>query len=389
MTTEHQLVEVTSTAPGFNPGAVGLPWWRRAWAQGAGYLLPSVGFLAIPIIYSAADDPSLLVAVILCGLGIAVFYLGSSLVMHWPEWARWLWLIGLITAISTLAAVTDTTVLVAYFSPYVTMTGVMLLPWRLARTFVIAAVLGALVLALIKPDMFALIMVMMAFALAFSVGIGSEQARMRAALRRAERRTAVLAVAAERERIGRDLHDILGHSLTTIAIKADLTGRLIGRDDDAARAEAAALAAVARQALADVRATASGMREVRLASEVAAARSVLEASGVECRTPSALPILDDNRSELFGYVVRESITNVVRHAGATVCVIEADETSVVIRDDGSGFLPGTSGTGLTGLSERVEAAGGSFVVDSGSGGTTVTARMERAVPAAGGSKVGS
>ena len=369
------MTEVISTAPGFNPGAVGLPWWRRGWAQGAGYLLPSVGFLAIPIVYSADDDPAQLAVVVGCAVVIGAFFLGTCLVMHWPEWARWLWLLGLIASIIALAVVTDTSTIIAYLSPYITMTGALLMPWPLARTFIIAASLGTLTVALVPPDMFALIMVLTAFALAFSVALGAEQERMRRALRRAERRTAVLAVAAERERIGRDLHDILGHSLTTIAIKADLTARLIGRDDDAARTETAALAAVARQALADVRATASGMREVRLASEIAAARAVLEASGVECRTPSALPVLDDARSELFGYVVRESVTNVVRHAAASVCVIAADDASVSVRDDGSGMPPGSSGNGLTGLAERVDSAGGRLAVESSANGTTITATL--------------
>lgn len=118
------------------------------------------------------------------------------------------------------------------------------------------------------------------------------------------------------------------------------------------------------------------MREVRLASEVAAARSVLDAAGVECRTPSALPALPDARAELFGYVVREAVTNVVRHAGAVTCTITADETSVSVTDDGRGIPTDAPGSGLRGLAERVEASGGRLTVTSSTAGTTVRATLE-------------
>ena len=138
------------------------------------------------------------------------------------------------------------------------------------------------------------------------------------------------------------------------------------------------LATVARQALKDVRATAAGMREVRLASEIAAARSVLTAAGVEPRTPAALPMLDDADSELLGYAVREAITNVVRHAGAATCTIEADEHGVRIADDGGGFDRRRSGNGLTGLRERAERAGAGFDVETSPAGTVLSVRLPAA-----------
>ena len=152
-----------------------------------------------------------------------------------------------------------------------------------------------------------------------------------------------------RARISRDLHDILGHSLTAITIKSSLAARLADTEPAAAKEEMAAVEAIARQALADVRATVSGLTEIRLATEIASARSVLLAAGIEARTPVALPTLSDAVSELFGYVVRESVTNVVRHAEATRCVIEVDEHCVEVRDDGVGLGTDRSGRGLTGL----------------------------------------
>jgi two-component system sensor histidine kinase DesK len=195
---------------------------------------------------------------------------------------------------------------------------------------------------------------------------------------------AVLSVAAERERIGRDLHDILGHSLTAISIKAGLAARLVDQDATAARSEIADIEDIARRALDDVRATASGYREVSLATEIASARSVLLAAGVEARVPSAVEPVPRAVSELFGYVVREAVTNVVRHSEATTCTVELTRDSVSITDDGRGFVPGAptggsahaGGSGLNGLAARVDAAGGRFSVRSEPGrGTVVRAEL--------------
>lgn len=367
-------------APSFVPEALGLPWHRRAMAQGAGYFLPSGLFIFIPLVFASDWSALTWALVIVLALAVLAFFLGATLIAHWSEERRWLWLLGLMIAIAAMGWVTDGDSRPWYFAPYVTAVAATLIAWRHARIVIVAVSLASLAMAWNQRDMFGVIMALMAFALGWSIGLGLENDKTRAALRRAEERTAVLAVAAERERIGRDLHDILGHSLTTIAVKADLAGRLVGRSDEQAKAEIDALGVIARQALADVRATASGIREVRLASEVASARSVLEAAGVECRTPSALPVLDDRRSELFGYVVREAVTNVVRHAHARVCTIVAEETSVSIADDGGGMRPGARGTGLDGLRSRVAQAGGRLTVESGGAGTTVRAELEEEAP---------
>ena len=126
---------------------------------------------------------------------------------------------------------------------------------------------------------------------------------------------------------------------------------------DQIKAQIAEIEQVSRQALADVRTTASGMREVRLATEIASARSVLLAAGIESRMPSALPPLTDRMSELMGYVVREAVTNVVRHSRAGVCTVVVRPSAVEVRDDGRGLPSGVrSGSGLLGLRTRVEAA---------------------------------
>lgn len=366
-----------SVAPTHDPASAELPWWRRACPRGRRYLVPSALFLVLPIAGAASQGVGAFAAVASASLTVMVFYLGSSLVTHWPEWARWVWLLGLILAICLLAAVSTTPALVCYFSPFMTVVAVLLLPWRSSRLVVICLTLCATGLAVFPADPLAIVMAIMSFALSWSIGMSLERSAMHARLQRAEERTAVLAVAAERARIGRDLHDILGHSLTAIAIKADLIDRLIGRDTSAAHQEVAALTQIARQALADVRATASGMRDVRLASEVASARSILLAAGVEFNVPSALPVLAAAPAELFGYVVREAITNIVRHAEASTCTLTADEDSVTITDDGRGIPSGTRRTGLAGLASRLEAANGTLQVYSSQTGTTVRATLQQ------------
>ncbi len=179
-----------------------------------------------------------------------------------------------------------------------------------------------------------------------------------------------LAAENERTRIARDLHDLLGHSLTAITVKAGLARRLSERGQaDQARAEIGEVERLSRRTLADVRAAVSGQREIRLANELASAREALRAAGVETELPGSVDIVDPSLSELFGWVVREGVTNVVRHARATRCVITLGPDWIDITDDGRAAVSGSdAGTGLAGLRERVTAAGGTLNASGGTGG---------------------
>lgn len=185
------------------------------------------------------------------------------------------------------------------------------------------------------------------------------------ALAEARSEVARLAAENERSRIARDLHDLLGHSLTTITVKAGLARRLSDVDPAGATQQISEVESLARSTLADVRAAVSGYREVSLASELASARVVLEAAGVAADLPGAVDAVDPRWAELFGWVVREGVTNAVRHARAGRLSIAFGSSWIEIEDNGrgpqraSGNGTGT-GTGLRGLAERVADQGGAL-----------------------------
>jgi two-component system, NarL family, sensor histidine kinase DesK len=185
-----------------------------------------------------------------------------------------------------------------------------------------------------------------------------------------------LAVEDERNRFARDLHDILGHSLTVVAVKAELAGRLVRLDPDRAESEIAEVEQLARQALADTRSAVAGYRDVTLASELANARSALGAAGIDAELPVAIDEVPAARRELFGWVVREGVTNVVRHSGASRCRVRIGPSTVEIVDNGTGDgATLADGHGLRGLRERAEAAGGSLSVWRSPEGFALTVRV--------------
>ena len=182
------------------------------------------------------------------------------------------------------------------------------------------------------------------------------QSNQELALTRAE--LARLAAENERSRIARDLHDLLGHSLTTITVKAGLA-RSIGATDPArALTEIAEVETLARRSLADVRAAVSGYHDVTLNGELAAGRELLRAAGITADLPRATDVVDPAHHELFGWVVREGLTNVVRHARASSVAVQLSTAGIEITDDGDGAPDAAGGSGLSGLRDRVTAAGG-------------------------------
>jgi two-component system sensor histidine kinase DesK len=196
-----------------------------------------------------------------------------------------------------------------------------------------------------------------------------------AELHRTRAQLAAVAVREERQRMSRDLHDLLGHSLSLIVVKAEAVRRIGPSDPDAVVAHARDIETIGRRALTQVRQAVAGYRGNGLADELANAEEALRAARVEAVVvgPDPLPPAVAADATL-GWVVRESVTNVLRHARASSCRIviaaETGRASVSITDDGVGAGPGpdTSGaslsTGMRGLSERVRAAGGTITVDA-------------------------
>jgi two-component system sensor histidine kinase DesK len=214
-------------------------------------------------------------------------------------------------------------------------------------------------------------------------------------LRRTRAELARAAVAEERLRIARDLHDLLGHSLSLITLKAELAGRVMGSDPDRAAREVAELESVARQSLSDVREAVAGFRQPDLAGEIAAARQLLDAAGITSEVSSAdTAVLPQPVDSALAWAIREAATNVVRHSKATHVTIrvsiDAEIATAEISDNGpaepagnasgspapvltpgpdgrsgaSRPRPSFTGSGLAGLAERVRSLGGNIAAGS-------------------------
>jgi two-component system sensor histidine kinase DesK len=187
-------------------------------------------------------------------------------------------------------------------------------------------------------------------------------------LRLAREEVEQLARVAERERIARDLHDVLGHTLTLITLKSALAARLAERDPSRAATEMRDVERASREALQEVRSAVAGQREVGLARELASAREMLTAAGIAVEHAATPITLSPTEEATLALAMREAVTNVVRHAGASLCRITLSgdglERSLAIEDDGRGKRA-PDGNGLTGMRDRVRALGGQLVVDAG------------------------
>ncbi|MDE2149994.1 MAG: sensor histidine kinase, partial [Gammaproteobacteria bacterium] len=196
----------------------------------------------------------------------------------------------------------------------------------------------------------------------------SYERRRQAELRLSHDEVRRLAATAERERIGRDLHDLLGHTLSLIAIKSELARRLLDRDTAAARRELAEIERVARGSLAEVRGAVTGMRAALLASELASAKLMLETAGIRFAHRIQAVSMPADVEAALAFGLREAVTNVQRHAVAATRVevdLEQQDGAVLltIRDDGCGGVH-AKGNGLSGMQERLEALGGRLEIDS-------------------------
>jgi two-component system sensor histidine kinase DesK len=195
-------------------------------------------------------------------------------------------------------------------------------------------------------------------------------------LREAREELARLAVAEERLRFARDLHDLLGHTLSLVTLKSELAGRLLPMQGERATAEIADIERASRQALREVREAVAGYRRPTLVAELAAARELLTAAGVAVHIDGAGRSFPPEIDEVLAWTVREGATNVIRHSRARHCEIRFTDDEASVRaeviDDGSGAPPGvatvTAGAGLSGLAERVSEIDGRLEAGPGDAG---------------------
>jgi two-component system sensor histidine kinase DesK len=246
-----------------------------------------------------------------------------------------------------------------------------------------AAAFIALILAVVAMESWLLhlpsVFYTFSFAYAVILGTGNTYAARQAFS--AER----VAKADERERIARDLHDVLGHTLSLVILKAELAGKLLDRDLERARAEIADVEKISRETLAEVRQTISGYLSGGLSAEMERAKATLSTAGITVRCRSPKVGITPAQERVLALVLREAVTNVVRHSQAKACRLELQEMNgtcrLEIQDDGRGGSH-QEGHGLRGMRERIEAVGGTFSKD-GDAGTRLTITLPLAAQADG------
>ncbi|QBX55675.1 sensor histidine kinase [Nocardioides seonyuensis] len=333
------------------------PWQKWGWAFASIWLV----FLVYPVTTALeADGPAATrVFALACILAFAVF----NILGYGPLQGRaWLAVAGMVLAGAATIPVIGMGA-VAY-TPYLVMLSALQLPppwWKWATAAWAAVPLVALLDVGGFPSFF--------FLTVWPIAIGGVLLRIFA---EKEYEFGVtkerLALVAERERVARDVHDVLGHSLTALSIKAELASRLIEVDPARAKAELESIQETARLALAEVRSTVGGLRAANLEAELAAAPQVLADAGIATEVHGEVSDTDPRHRALLAWVLRESVTNVVRHSGAHRVGIVLAPTGLVVSDDGRG-LAGPEGNGLRGMRERVSAAGGRVVVSGADPGT--------------------
>ncbi|GAB2664144.1 sensor histidine kinase [Gordonia jinhuaensis] len=365
-------------------------WRDTRWAFAAVWLF----FLAYPLVAIPQSHHSL--GTKIYGIALVVLfaaaYVVSSVYVLTPIMGGRIacgpvWLTLTVFAIIALASIPVLGSEFFVFAPYVCAIAVFTLPLAAGVAIVFLLLLGMVVIPEWVPgwsvDTGLLIAVAITGLTLLMVKVTQvrEIAREKAQVQQRELKSQ-LAVAAERERVARDVHDILGHSLTVLTLKSELAARLVDRDPERAKAEMTEINDISRRALAEVRATVGNLRSPDLRTELASARTALRAADIDAELPDPDSARDSDPT--LAWVLREAVTNVVRHSDATRCRVEIEEGSLSVSDNGKGINGSVFGNGLSGLAARVADAGGVLdVAEPEDGGTRVTVRMSDAKGVAG------
>ena len=350
-------------------------------SDGPGWLLGAVWvlFLVYPLIASLTADvgwPWRIVGALLT-LGFGCIYVQT---MRWVDLHRsgtptaGALLRMLVLVLLAIATVPVIGIGALGFGPFLVAYASLALPRTIATGVLVVTIAVALIVPMIFDELGDQWYMALIIAL---VGISTGVARIageRAAYGEVVKEQ--LTIVAERERVARDVHDVLGHSLTVVSVKAELAERLIDVDPDRARQELRDISSLSREALAEVRATVGGLRVARLGDELLTARRALTSAGVAANVPDDPEAVDPRYRIIFAWVLREAITNVVRHAGARHCCVELGENRITVTDDGRGFHPQGEGNGLRGIRERVEAAAGRLELGAAPSGIGTLLRVE-------------
>lgn len=350
------------------PARLDLGWLPAAWLL---YLC----FLFVPLLFGSMDNTRLLVTLASIPVFLAL-YLGSLRLNS---------RVGLVTCVIAVAGLGF---VVTPFNPFantyiiyaVSMAAFAGPLRRVLPMVLVLLALYALQSWLIGTHLFSpLITVVVGIPVYLSNYQWLQNRRKDAALRLTNDEVRRLAQVAERERIGRDLHDLLGHTLTLVTVKAGLARKLIDRDPVAAQAEIAEVERVAREALAQVRRAVTGIRSASLRPELASARLLLDGAGIDFQYSVADVELSPAQETGLALVLREGITNVHRHAGASRVEAslrrDGNQAVLTLIDDGKGGAA-ASGNGLSGMDERLRALGGELRIESPPGqGTRLVASL--------------
>ncbi len=243
------------------------------------------------------------------------------------------------------------------------------------RWVMLGAAVAAGVCALAGRPEIGILVACVAGFMTFTVQLSVWLLRMVTELDEARGAAAALSVAEERLRFSRDLHDVVGRALSAIAVKSDLAATLSRRGDDRAAQQMDEVRDLAQESLAEARELVRGYRSIALASELAGARSLLEAAGITTDIRGSADALPIELAETAAWVVREGVTNILRHSSAQQAVIEVTGESVSIANDGAVQQRAGDGTGVNGLRERVTAVGGILEVIHDEGTFTLTAHF--------------
>lgn len=349
------------------------PWKRFGWLMAVGWMVFLV-FPALQLVHSTAPAAWVVVG----WVGIAVFavaYVYGFVTGMRHGWGR-LPLSTIVVFPLLLVCAAATVPAIEWwalgFLPFIMSFASYGMGWRwhwIVNSAAVALVVGAFLFSESGANLIWLLVITVVLAAVNSANVWLIGRSVRADQLRLD-----LATSHEREAISRDVHDLIGHSLTVVKLKAELAAKLVDRDPERAKQELQQITALTGEAIANVRATVTGLRASTLDEQLAASCSAVETAGLEFFVEGSPEALSAAQSLTASWVLREATTNILRHAQASRVSIELRSGTLRVTDDGVGMpSTGAVGNGMRSMAERASAAGATLAVEPGQkAGTRVT-----------------